>query len=158
MPFGAGDMGANLVAVKVARRRLQPHMLDRVGRDFRPDEHLDLVQQLWLGHDVEQGPWKVERRFLRDIPEGEGEIEVINPWPARFVDDLDQFLVEWEALKCRGQGSLPVPLLGNFAEPFRVVIHQRLEVGDGVKDVPDDDIAILVEFIEKRLVCASRCH
>ena len=80
MPGGGADirMARHLVTQR-RRRRLHPHLLDRTGEDFRPDDVLDHIEDARMAHQLKHG---------------RAVMHVIGVWLASLVQQRQRYVQE----------------------------------------------------------------
>jgi len=129
-----------------SRRRLHPHVLNRVRDELGPEDSLDDVEQAVVGEQVEDRRAHVKRGLGGDVLLGQADVEGLVKAPARLATQREEPLRERQAGMARRHGTLGDERLGDLAQDLVPLGRDRIEVRVRGEDVLDDDVAFFCKL------------
>ena len=138
-------------------RRLDAHVLHRVGVDLRSDQRLHHVQQRFGGKRVQHRRAEPERRVRSHAGEGQGEVEVLGMAAPALRVDARHPRPERQLGPGRGNLAGGEQVCRQAVEHRLVLGDHRIETGLRIQHSRHLEIALLPELIHlRRAQCTHR--
>ena len=131
----------------VAFRRLDPHVLDRVGGDLGSNQRFHGVQQALVAQQGEDRGAKVVLgvRGQQGGVDGNGDVERLRVHQAGLARHRDVALLEGQLGVGAGDLAVAKHPLGFPVENLGVFVHDRLQVLVRGQDSARDDVAVAIK-------------